>query len=144
MHANTGREMLTQQSDGGLSDHERVGCIDSLLRIGRSMSCLPTVTDVGVRYREGPRLGNVQRCRMCHHREAQALKGTALKHLDLAATGFFNRRAVDLDGQAEFIGQRGQRQRSTDRTRRNEVMPAGMSETRKGVVFRAETNATRA
>ncbi len=104
--------------------------LTSVLGVGRGVRGLAGEDDLGVRHRERPRLGDVDGCRMRHHRQVEADERAAVEHLDLAAAAFLRGRAEHLDRQAGLIGHLGECQRRTDRDRRDQVVAAGMAKPR--------------
>ena len=113
-------------------------------RIGGRVRGRAVVADVGVRHRERPRLRDVDRSRMRHHRQVESCERATVEQLDLAAAALLGRGAVHLDRDAELVGQRHQRRADPDRDRRDEVVPARMSETGEGVVLGADADPRRA
>jgi len=73
-----------------------------------------------------------------HHRGVDAGEGAALEHEDLAAAAFLGGGAEHSHGDPEVVGERRQRERRRDRSGRDHVVPAGMSDAGQGVVLRTD------
>jgi hypothetical protein len=81
---------------------------------------------------------------MGHHGEVGPGEGAALHEQDLAATALFGRRPDDADRKAHVVGYPGQRPGRADRRGGDDVVAAGVSDPRQGVVLGADRHVERA
>ncbi|WP_371801297.1 hypothetical protein OHA38_37365 [Streptomyces sp. NBC_01732] len=72
-----------------------------------------------------------------HHRHCHIVEGAAFEHQHLAASLLLGRGAEELHPAAEFVGDRGQRDRRARTGGADDVVPAGMADLGQRVVLRA-------
>ena len=130
-------ELLSQQPDPDLGHRQGVGRVDARLREGRGVGLPPGVVHVEVGHGETRHLDQLGRSRMDHHRRVDAGEGATLEHVDLASAALLGRGADHLDRDAEVVGEGRQGQPGPDGRGRDDVVPAGVADTRKGVVLGA-------
>ena len=139
VHPRAVRQLLPEQADGDLRDHERVVRVDAVVGVGarvgangrrtgcasaRPRTAAPRPTSTG------PGMG--------HHREVEAREGAAVEQLDLAAAALLGGGAVDLDREVELVGERPRAAADPDGDGRDEVVAAGVPEPRERVVLGAD------
>ena len=81
---------------------------------------------------------------MQHHRGGDVVEHAGLQHQHLAAAGLLGGGAEQHDRQVQLVGDLGQRQRRADRGRRDDVVPAGVSDAGQRVVLGADADDQRA
>ena len=113
-----GTELLAEQPDGHLGDGHGVAGVDPLARGGGGVrrSCPLKCTSKWETARQVP-LQALGRPGVDHQRRVHAVEDAPLEHEDLAAAALLGRCAEHLDGDAEVVGDAGQR-RGRHRPRR--------------------------
>jgi hypothetical protein len=81
--------------------------------------------------------------RVHHHRRVDTVERAALEEVDLPATALLGRRADDMHGQAEIVGERRECETRTGGRRRDHIVPARVADPRQCVVFGADRDVER-
>ena len=79
-----------------------------------------------------------------HHRRVDAVEHALVQHDDLAAAALFGRGAEDLHGDAEFVGERSEREARADRGAGDHVVATGVADAGQRVVLGADADGERA
>ena len=138
-------DVLAQQADRRLGHGERVGGVDAELGEGRRVRGLAVVVDVDVRRRRGTGMRSISVGAGCTIIAAcDAVEHALVEHDDLAAAAFLGRGAEDLDGDAEVVGQRRERQAGADRGGGDDVVATRMADAGQRVVLGADADGERA
>ena len=138
--------MLPQQPDRRLRDGQRVCGVDPLLREPGGVRRLPLVVDLEERCRDDGPDRDVPRRGVRHHRGVSALEGAAFQqaYLPAGAQHLLGGRAHHRDGQTCVVSHRSCADARAGGARRDDVVPAGVADAGKRVVFRADDDVQRA
>ena len=143
VHAVAGLELLAQQADGRLGHDHRVSRVDALPGEARGVRLATQVGDGQLLHGDEGRLGDVLRPGMDHERRVDVTKQPRLDEGDLAATTLLGRCAQHAHAQAEALRDRRQGQAGPERGGADDVVAAGVPDTRQGVVLRADGHVER-
>ena len=130
--------MLSEQADGRLCHHQRVGRIDPELGERRRVRFLPRVPDLELDGGDDRHLHHVERRGVDHHRRVDAVERAALEQLDLPAAALLRRRAQDRHGEAGVVRHRQQRHARAGRHGGDDVVAARLADLRQRVVLAAD------
>ena len=103
----------------------------------------PGVLHAHVRDRADARVEVFRRRRVHHQRRVHAVERAPLEHQDLAAAALFGRRADHRERDAEIVDERREREPGADRGRRDDVVPARVTDHGQRVVLRADRDVQR-
>ena len=129
VHHLSRRQLLAEQSDGDLSDRDRVGGVEAQVRRHRSVRLPPDIANHDLGQRQRARAGDVQRPGVQHHRGSDVVKGSGLEQQHCSTARLLRGRAEQHHRQSQLVGHLRQRQRGADRGSGDDVVPAGMSDT---------------
>ena len=96
-------QLLTEQSDRDLGDHHCVPSVDALPWCGAGVGCPAGERDVELAHGEARRVQALNRPRVHHHGQVDAIEPPTLEHERLATAGLFGGCAKDAYLDAELV-----------------------------------------
>ena len=135
-----GLDVLAQQTNTHLGHGDGIGGVDAILRKRRSMSGFAVIVHIEMAHREAVHPVRFAGRRVHHHGGMNTVEHAGVEHHDLAAAPFFGGGSKYRDGDPEVVRQCRQCQPRPHRRRCDDVVPAGMTDSRQGVVLGADAD----
>ncbi len=137
-------QLLAQQADRHLADHDGVCRVDPAVRGGRGMRSGTVEGRPPAAHRLGGGAGRVVAVpagqRVDHDGEVQVVEHAPFQQQHLATAVLLGRRADHPERDPQLLGQRGQRQRRGHPGPGDEVVAAGVADARQRVVLHADAH----
>ena len=130
VHAIARQQLLAQEADRRLRHDHRVRRVDPTPGEARGVGLDAGVGHGQLLHGDDVRHGHVHRIRVDHEGRVHVLEEAALDEADLAAAPLLGRCAQQRELQAQLIHERGQRQRGTQTGSADDVVTAGVTDTR--------------
>lgn len=133
-----GLEMLAEEADRRLRDDEGIAGVHAAIGKGGGVGGLAMIVHIEIGIGEHRGLEHVEGRGMHHHRGVHAGERATFEQANLAAAGLLRRRADDVNGETDLIGQGCCCQPCTCRHGGNHVVAAGVAYGRQRVVLGAD------